>query len=407
MKIGLIREGKNPPDSRAPLTPQQCVFITENYPVELVVQPSPRRCYADQEYLAAGVVLQESLDDCDVLLGVKEVPVDQLIHRKTYLFFSHTIKEQVYNRKLLQTILEKKIQLIDYEVLTNEEGERLIAFGRFAGMVGAHNALYTYGERNGAFHLKRMKDCVDYAEAQKLYQTIHFPPIKIVLTGAGRVGRGAAEVLHDMGIREVSAEDFLEKNYTEAIFTQLHSRDYVAHNSEHPLEKRHFHSHPEQYHSTFGPYAQTADIFINGIYWDSRSPAFFTREEMAEPNFRLQVIADVTCDLAPISSVPSTLRASTIANPVFGYDPKTGLEIAPYSPHGIDMMTIDNLPNEMPRDASRAFGEMFILRVLPEFFKPQSSILERATIAKDGRLAKYFAYLQNYVDGKERELAST
>ncbi len=407
MKIGLIREGKNPPDSRAPLTPQQCVFITENYPVEMAVQPSPGRCYADEEYREAGVVLQESLDDCDVLLGVKEVPVDQLIHRKTYLFFSHTIKEQVYNRKLLQTILQKKIQLIDYEVLTNEDGERLIAFGRFAGMVGAHNALYTHGERSGAFHLKRMKDCVDYAEAQKLYQTIHFPPIKIVLTGAGRVGRGAAEVLHDMGIREVSAEDFLEKTFDEAIFTQLHSRDYVAHNSEHPLEKRHFHSHPEQYHSTFAAYAQTADIFINGIYWDSRSPAFFTREEMVEPNFRLQVIADVTCDLAPISSVPSTLRASTIAQPVFGYDPKTGLEIAPYSPHGIDMMTIDNLPNEMPRDASRAFGEMFILRVLPEFFKPKSSILERATIAKEGQLAKYFAYLQNYVDGKERELATT
>ena len=407
MKIGLIREGKNPPDSRAPLTPQQCVFITENYPLEMVVQPSPGRCYADEEYREAGIILQESLDDCDVLMGVKEVPVDQLIHRKTYLFFSHTIKEQVYNRKLLQTILQKKIQLIDYEVLTNEDGERLIAFGRFAGMVGAHNALYAYGERSGAFHLKRMKDCVDYAEAQKLYQTIHFPAIKIVLTGAGRVGRGAAEVLHDMGIREVSAEDFLEKTFDEAIFTQLHSRDYVAHNSEHPLEKRHFHSHPEQYHSTFAPYAQTADVFINGIYWDSRSPAFFTREDMADPNFRLQVIADVTCDLAPISSVPSTLRASTIAQPVFGYDPKTGLEIAPYSPHGIDMMTIDNLPNEMPRDASRAFGEMFILRVLPEFFKPQSSILERATIAKDGQLAKHFTYLQNYVDGKERELATT
>jgi alanine dehydrogenase len=407
MKIGLIREGKNPPDSRAPLTPQQCVFITENYPLEMVVQPSPGRCYADEEYREAGIILQESLDDCDVLMGVKEVPVDQLIHRKTYLFFSHTIKEQVYNRKLLQTILQKKIQLIDYEVLTNEDGERLIAFGRFAGMVGAHNALYAYGERSGAFHLKRMKDCVDYAEAQKLYQTIHFPAIKIVLTGAGRVGRGAAEVLHDMGIREVSAEDFLEKTFDEAIFTQLHSRDYVAHNSEHPLEKRHFHSHPEQYHSTFAPFTQTADVFINGIYWDSRSPAFFTREDMADPNFRLQVIADVTCDLAPISSVPSTLRASTIAQPVFGYDPKTGLEIAPYSPHGIDMMTIDNLPNEMPRDASRAFGEMFILRVLPEFFKPQSSILERATIAKDGQLAKHFTYLQNYVDGKERELATT
>jgi alanine dehydrogenase len=407
MKIGLIREGKTPPDSRTPLTPQQCAFIVENYPIEIAVQPSPGRCYADQEYFEAGIDLQESLEDCDVIMGVKEVPVGLLIYRKTYFFFSHTIKEQAYNRKLLQAVLAKKIQLIDYEVLTNENGERLIAFGRFAGMVGAHNAMYVYGERSGSFHLKRMKDCIDYAEAQALYQTIHFPPIKIVLTGAGRVGNGAAEVLHDIGIREVSPTDFLEKTYSEAVFTQLHSRDYVGHNNDHPLEKRHFHSHPEQYHSIFTPYSKTADVFINGIYWDSRSPAFFTREEMMEPDFQIQVIADVTCDIAPISSIPSTLRASTIADPIFGYHPQTGEEISPLLPQGIDMMTIDNLPNEMPRDASRAFGEMFILKVLPEFFKPQSSILERATIAKEGQLAKHFTYLQNYADGKERELATT
>ena len=151
MKLALIREGKVPPDSRVPLTPEQCAYVLANHPVEIVVEPSPIRCFADDEYREAGIALQNDLSDADVLLGVKEVPVEQLIPGKTYFFFSHTIKKQAYNRRLLQTILEKRIRLIDYEVLTDLNGRRLIAFGRFAGMVGAHNALYTFGRRSGLF----------------------------------------------------------------------------------------------------------------------------------------------------------------------------------------------------------------------------------------------------------------
>ncbi|MEM1217680.1 MAG: NAD(P)-dependent oxidoreductase [Bacteroidota bacterium] len=222
MKLGLIREGKTPPDSRVPLSPQQVKQILDTRPCEIVIQPSPTRCYSDQEYRDLGLTIQEDLSDCNVLLGVKEVPIDQLIADKTYFFFSHTIKEQAYNRPLLQSILQKNIRLIDYEVLTDEEGKRLIAFGRFAGMVGAHNALYTYGQRTGAFALKRMKDCYDYAEAKSIYQNMEWPALKIVLTGTGRVGSGAAEVLNDMGIRSVTPEAFLRDSFNEPVFTQLH-----------------------------------------------------------------------------------------------------------------------------------------------------------------------------------------
>jgi saccharopine dehydrogenase (NAD+, L-lysine-forming) len=403
MKIGIIREGKIPPDSRVPLTPVQCAGIFQLYPnLKLVVQPSVGRCFPDEAYEHLSVPMEEDLQDCDILMGVKEVPIDQLIPNKTYFFFSHTIKEQAYNRKLLQAILKKNIRLIDYEVLTNKKGKRLIAFGKFAGMVGAHNGILTYGERTGLFHLKRMKDCLDYAEAKSIYRKMQWPAMRIVLTGTGRVGQGAALVLRDMGIREVSPEEFLADRFDEAVFTQLHCQHYVARSDGKAFSKRDFYAHPEKYKSIFSPYAKHSDVMINGIYWDNEAPAFFTAEEMQEEDFTVQVVADVTCDIAPVSSIPSTLKASTIADPVFGYDPKTQKEIAPYQPQGIDMMTIDNLPNELPRDASKAFGEQFINYILPELLKEDSEVIERATVAANRQLGKHFQYLAAYAGLAEK-----
>jgi len=396
MKIGLIREGKTPPDARIPLTPKQCAQIAALPNMQIVVEPSPNRCYKDEEFRQAGITLSSDLSDCDLLMGVKEVPTHQLIPNKTYCFFSHTIKKQPHNQKLLQTVLEKHIRLLDYEVMTDDRGQRLIAFGRFAGMVGAHNALLTYGLRTKAFTLPRMKDCHDYAAAKAIYQTMQWPALKIVLTGSGRVGSGAAQVLLDMGIRQVSASDFLKKDFGEAVFTQLHAADYVAREDGRPFDKAIFYTDPSGHKSAFEPFYQCADIFINGIFWDDRAPAFFTKEEMRHSDFRIQVIADVTCDIAPLSSVPSTIRASTIADPIFGYDPFTNKETAPHQPQVIDMMTIDNLPNEMPRDASEAFGEQFIAHILPELLKPESVVIERATIAKNGCLMPRFEYLEDY-----------
>ena len=399
MKIGIIKEGKIPPDSRVPLVPDQCASILQQYPLQLAVQSSSVRSFKDEEFEREGLPMAEDMHDCDVLLGVKEVPVNLLIPNKTYFFFSHTIKKQPHNRRLLQAVLEKQVRLIDYELLTDERGGRLIAFGRFAGMVGAHNALYTYGERTGYFSLKRMHDCHDYEEAKSIYQTLKFPPIRIVVTGGGRVGTGVCQVLLDMGIRRVSPADFLFGKFDFPVFTQLNPEQYAARKDGHLFVPQNFYDHPDEFNSAFSPYAQVADIFINGIFFDRRAPGFFTVEEMKRPEFRIRVIADVTCDIAPNASVPSTLRASTIDNPVYGYDPVSHSETQPYQDGIIDVMAIDNLPNEMPRDASRAFGQMFIDHILPELFKPESPILERATIAEKGHLTPHFMYLLDYVTG--------
>jgi saccharopine dehydrogenase (NAD+, L-lysine-forming) len=399
LQIGILREEKIPHDTRVALSPEQCKELIQSGRANITIQPSDERCFSNEAYSEAGATISEDLSACDFQLGVKEIPVSYLKENTTYFIFSHTIKEQAHNRPLLQAMLQKKNRLVDYEVLVNEKNERLIAFGRFAGKVGAHNALYTYGKRTGKFSLPRMKDLSDYAAALEIYKHTTFPKMKIVLTGTGRVAGGSVKVLDDMGIRRVSPEVFLNEEFDTAVYTQLSSKHYVKRKDGKPFETAEFYASPAEFESAFAPYAAVSDVFINGIYWDNDAPAFFTVAEMCEKTFRIEVIADVTCDIAPQSSVPSTIRASTILAPVYGFDPFLKKESAPYQLNNIDVMAIDNLPNELPRDASVAFGQQFINSVLPEIEKGwDSPVISRATICVNGHLTPFFEYLQDYVN---------
>ena len=403
MKIGLIREGKNPPDNRVALTPQQCAFVERLFPVKIIIEPSPTRCFSDVEIDEEDVKLSSNLQSCDFLLGIKEVPIEQLIADKTYFFFSHTIKKQAHNKPLLKSILQKKITLIDYEVLTDEYNQRLIAFGKFAGMVGAHNGVMGFGLKTGAFILPRMRDCISYAEAREIYSTIEFPALSVVVSGNGRVAKGSMEVLHDMGFKQVSPADFVSKNYDYSVYTQISAEHYAERKDGNTFEKADYYSDPSVFKSVFSKFSEKADVFINCIFFDERAPMFFELNEMSKPNFKIKSIADVSCDLMPHSSIPSTIKATTIENPFYGFDPSTNQEtINPYDPKGVLMMTIDNLPNEIPRDASEYFGEQFIINILPELQAQargeKSRILERATITLKGQLTEKYKYLSDWVN---------
>lgn len=397
LTIGIIREGKNPPDNRVVLNPVQCKWVSNNLPVKIRVETSEIRCFSDSEYEKEGIEVTSDLSDCDVLIGIKEVPIQNLIGNKKYLFFSHTIKKQPSNKKLLQTILEKKIELIDFELITDDNKLRLIAFGEFAGMVGAHNALLTWGYRTKQFSLPRMYLLNDYQEALNTYKSIKWPTVKIVLTGTGRVGNGAARVLTDMGIKKVDVPGFLNHSQEEAIFVQLHSKDYLLRKDGNLFDTDHFHRFPSQYYANFKPYMEKADIFINGIYWNYDAPAFFPKEDMLSNSFRIKVIADLTCDIAPLSSVPSTLKSSTIETPIYSYLPESNEISFPHDSNGVDVMAIDNLPNELPRDASTEFGNRFISKVLPDLLVGNTLKIERATIARKGALMPSFSYLEDYI----------
>jgi saccharopine dehydrogenase (NAD+, L-lysine forming) len=399
MKLGIIREGKIPPDKRAPFTPQQAEEIGDLFPqVKVVCEHSDIRCYKDEEYENLGIEVVQSIADCDILMGIKEVPVENLIEGKTYLFFSHTIKKQPYNKKLLQEILRKKIRLIDYEVLRDRLGNRLVAFGRFAGIVGAYNGLWTYGKRTGNFSLRRAFECFDVNDLKLELRKVKLPPVKIILTGGGRVGKGSMETLDSAGIRKVNPHDFLTKQFDEPVYVQLGSADYHTRKEGGHFIRDEFHTNPERYESHFLLYTKVADILMAGAYWNPKAPVLFTRQDMQSPAFKIIVIADITCDIN--GSVPSTLRASSIADPLYDYDPFTQQEKPALSdPKNITVMAIDNLPCELPRSASEEFGRDLIDRILKPLLTDDSDgIIQRATITRDGRLTHEFSYLQDYVN---------
>lgn len=402
IRLGLIREGKTPPDKRVPFTPQQVEEIEQRFAhVKVFAQQSEVRCFRDMEYSAVGVAAVPSVNDCDILMGIKEVPLTQLIAGKTYLFFSHTIKKQPYNRKLLQEVLAKKVRLIDYEALKDKQGNRLVAFGRYAGIVGAFNGLWTYGKRYGAYDLRRAFECFDVNDLKLELRKVKLPPVKIILTGAGRVGKGAMETLDTAGIRKVSPQDYLTRHFNEPVYVQLASADYHSRKDGGHFNREEFHQFPERYTSHFKDFTAVTDILMAGAFWNPKAPVLFTREEMLSPNFRIKVIADITCDIG--GSIPSTKQASTIVDPVYDYDPTTDTVQPAFSkPEFATVMAVDNLPCELPRSASEEFGRDLIDRILkPLLADDPEGIIERGTIAKDGALTETFQYLSAYAKGEE------
>ncbi|MBS1631350.1 MAG: alanine dehydrogenase [Bacteroidetes bacterium] len=394
-RIGLIKEGKIPADNRVALTPAQCKWINKNSDgINVVVQHSPDRCFTDREYQMAGVEIVNELDSCDIILGIKEVPVEQLIAGKTYIFFSHTRKKQPHNRNMLQVIIERKITLIDYECLEHEDGERIIGFGFFAGVVGAHNGMMAYGNRTGAFHLDRVYKQRSFRELIHTYFGLKLPNVKIVVTGSGRVAHGIVEIMNLMGVHEMETDEFLKREFTYPVYTQLKGADLYEHKETKLYNREHFHNHPQDYQCKFHPYAFASDILMNGVYWDKNIPRLFEKEMVSDSRFRIQTIADITDDSG--GSVPINLGDQSIENPVYGVDKKIFQKTAPYLPGSVDIMAVGNLPNELPRDASRYFGEQLIKHVFEDLLGKGSVTIDRATIVKEGKLTSYFQYLEDY-----------
>jgi len=399
MKIGVLKEEKVPADKRVPLTPKQCRQLLDTYPdIEISVKSSAIRCFSDALYIAEGITIVDDLSDCDVLIGVKEVPKESLIANKTYLYFSHTIKEQSYNRGLLLKMMELNISMVDYEVLRNKQGNRLLGFGRYAGIVGAYNGFLTYGLKSGKYNLKAAHNCEDRIEMESEMSKIKLSNEKFIITGNGRVGNGIMEIMEESNIREVSKSDFLTKTFNEAVFVHLNFMDYNVKKDGSSAVKQEFYSNPELFKSSFMDYAIHADVFIAGHYYSSGSPYLFTREDAKSPDFNLKVVADVSCDIN--GPVACTIKPSTISNPIYGYDKQTEQEVDFEIEDAIAVMAVDNLPCELPKDASEDFGNEMLDKIIPSLIiSDDEQIIANATICKAGYLTPNFEYLRNYVNG--------
>jgi len=395
MKIGIIREGKVPIDKRVALIPAHAAALKSSYNCEVVVQPSAIRAITDEEYVNHGIALQEDVSDCDVLFGVKEVPIQDLIPNKTYFFFSHTYKQQPYNAKLLRACVDRKIRLIDYELL-KKNGNRVVAFGRFAGLVGAYNGLRGWGEKYGQYALKPAHECSDMQDMFDQLKGIDWPAdLRILLTGKGRVASGAVETLVASGIPQISSEEIA--GYEGCFWSQLDVEHYYKTNDGRPFDRKELFADPSGYESDFMRYVPFAKLYIAGHYYDSRAPFIFTRADAKLPDFAITYVADISCDID--GPVASTLRASTIADPFYGYLASEEKEVRHDDPEAIGVMAVDNLPCELPRDASLSFGNDLMTHVIPALFDgDKDDILYRATECENGVLTKYFEYLQTYID---------
>ena len=395
LTIGLIKEGKVPADNRVALTPAQCRWMNKNRPdIKIIVQSSAGRCFTDAEYKAAGVEVKEDVQEADILLGIKEVPPAMLIENKIYLFFSHTKKLQPYNRQMLQEIIRKKITLIDYECLEHEDGTRIIGFGFFAGVVGAHNGMMAYGNKTGAFSLGRVGDAGTFQRLIHTYFGLKIPNIKIAVTGSGRVAHGLLEIMNLMGIHEVEPEDYVKRTFSYPVYVHLKGANLYQPKDGSPYNREHFHNHPHEYQNLFRNYISHTDLLLNGVYWEEGIPRLFEMEDMQQPHFRIQTIADVTDDKN--GSVPCNLGDSTIEYPVYGVDKNSLEKTAPYLPETVDVMAVGNLPNELPKDASRYFGEQLIKYILADLIEGHSTVIDKATIVKNGILTEEYAYMKTY-----------
>ena len=393
--IGLIKEGKVPSDNRVALSPKQCRYLLDQFPSwDIIVESSPNRCFKDREYQKEGIKVVEDISSADLLFGIKEVPKDQLIANKKYLFFSHTKKAQTFNKALFHVMMDKNITLIDYECLEHEDGQRLIGFGFFAGIVGAHNGIMAYGNRTKEFKLSRVKEVKDYMELVHTYFGLKLPNIKIAITGSGRVAHGILEIMNLMDVQEVEPDEYTSRAYAYPVYVHLKGGDLYRHKTNNTYDRNDFHAHPENYHCLFNKYLKHTHILMNGIYWEPGIAPLFTMDDLKEDDYALTTIADITDDAH--GSVPCNLGDSSSEDPIYGVNVTTLEKTAPYMQNGIDIMAVGNLPNELPRDASRYFGEQLIKYVIPDLLKGGNKIIEGATMLDKGKLTQNFSYLADY-----------
>jgi hypothetical protein len=400
MKFAIIKERKNPPDRRVVFSPEKLAEAREQFPqATFVVESSDIRVFPDAAYQALGFEVTDDVSDADVMIGVKEVPIENLIPNKKYFYFSHTIKKQPYNRKLLLAMLERNIEMYDHETIVKQSGARLIGFGRYAGLVGAYNGFRALGLRDGIFNLPKVETLADLDAVKAELDKITLPNIKILLTGTGKVALGAKEILDHLQIKEISDALYLTSKFTEPVYVMADVMEYAKRKDGKVGDRWAFYKDPTGYESNFMPYAKETDFFIAGHFYGNNAPYLFTREDAKSPDFKINLVADISCDVD--GPVASTLKASTIADPFYGYDPKTESEVAFNAKDAITVMAVDNLPCELPKDASEGFGEMFLEHVIPAFFdEDKRGILKRAKITENKKLTERFSYLQDYVDGK-------
>ena len=376
--LSIIRESRQD-DNRTPLTPKQISKLLKTYDnLKIFVQPSKTRCFKDNDYYKAGATLCEDISTSDIIFGVKEVEASHLIENKTYIFFSHLSKIQkdtnqatqgtpgMNKRELLREILKKNITLIDYENIRDNLGIRYLGFGRFAGIVGCYNTL------NLNLNLEK----------------------KIFLPRAFEIKNYAIEILEHANFKQISLNEYLNKNYNNPVFCNISAKEHVERNDNKSYSKEDFILNPSKYRSKVKSYLAKTDILIACHYWNPKFPKLFSLEEIKK--FKdLKIIGDITCDIN--GSIPTTVRSTTIEKPYYSFNTNSFQETS-LNKEGIAIMAVDNLPSELPRDSSEEFGKGVLSQVIPFLITGDDGRIKNATIVSKGKLCTLYDYLKYFIN---------
>lgn len=433
--IGIRREDKNEWERRVPLTPQAVLELKEKFGIRTIVQPSDLRIFKDEEYIQAGAEINEDLSGADTVFAVKEIPIPLLEEGKTYIFFSHTIKGQSYNMDLLRTMINKKINLIDYERIVNDENRRLIFFGKYAGLAGMVETLHGMGlklkEQGYDTPLEKIKQAYAYGSVEEAKDHISeigreieesgFPPelspFVFAFAGYGNVSQGAQEIFDLLPFKTVSV-DILDENYENfsadnfIFYKVILKEEDLVRREEGQFDLNEYYNNPELYVSRFEDYAKSIKVLVNCIYWTEKYPRLLTKEYLKDqaaiikyPNLRM--IGDISCDID--GSIEITHKVTMPDNPSFTYFAREDRYEDGISREGVSVMAVDNLPCEFPRESSEAFskgllefvdgiagtdfGSEFHSLALPDPIK-------KALILHNGELTEEYKYMESFISEK-------
>jgi len=431
--LGIRREDKNRWERRVPLVPKHIKELNKKYGIKTVIQPSEIRVFSEREYEDVGAQVQDDLSMSSVVFAVKEIPVDFFERGKTYVFFSHTIKGQEHNMPMLKKMMGMGCNLIDYEKIVDKSGKRLVFFGRFAGLAGMIDTLWTLGQRlewehidspfnkvKQTIHYKDLKDAKKHlAAVGKDIKNKGLPkvltPLIIGFSGYGNVSIGAQEILDVLPVKEIKPEEIesifkspSNKVIYKVVFKEEHMVEPVLPGKKFDLQD--YYTHPENYRSTFERYIPYLSVLMNCIYWSAKYPRLVTKDYLKKSfknkdDFCLKVIGDISADVN--GAVEFTEKTTSPDNPVFVYNPYTNAIKDGYDGDGIVVMAVDNLPCELPRESSQSFSET-LLRFVPEIMKADFNLddfdklalppeIKNAVILYKGKLTSNYSYINKFL----------
>lgn len=424
--LGILKETKNRFERRVPLIPEELKqLIAEG--IEVRVERSPNRAFEDHEFEAVGCVMVDDATDCRFIMGVKEVKTSQVKPGQTVMCFSHTIKGQSHNMPLLQHFIDVGASLVDYEVVVDDQGVRQVAFGRYAGLAGAHETLWTLGHRMRELGhdspLSLLKHAVDYKDlrtmADETWEAVEalrregpeaFSPLVVAVSGEGRVSRGALEYLEMVGAIPCTIDEAVKlpsESPGDRTLRALHLLDseiYERANRK-QFDFKDYVTNPEVYVSKLAMYLPYCVAYINGSYWDERFPRVLddsTLRRMYANGTLPEVLGDVACDID--GGIEWTVMATQNDEPTFVYNPKTKGAKVGVDGDGVAIMSVDNLPTALPRDASVDFSKALI-KVIRPFFKANlrdglgalTPAQQNAVVVAAGKLGPKHTGLQRFL----------